>query len=98
MADRVEQLQAELAGLPTLSRHVFLDHDPAPKAIRAALEQAAERSRTEPTVAIAPTLAPPSRSPPNVAWVTPLAYKPPNPSDRPDPRPTHEGRSQRFTL
>lgn len=45
--------QAERAGLPTLSRHVFLDHDPAPKAIRAALEQAAERSRSEPTVAIA---------------------------------------------
>lgn len=45
--------QAELAGLPTLSRHVFLDHDPEPKAIRAALEQAAERSRSEPTVAIA---------------------------------------------
>jgi polysaccharide deacetylase 2 family uncharacterized protein YibQ len=45
--------QAELAGLPTISRHVFLDHDPDPKAIRAALEQAAERSRSEPTVAIA---------------------------------------------
>jgi polysaccharide deacetylase 2 family uncharacterized protein YibQ len=45
--------QAEKAGLPTLSRHVFLDHDPEPEAIRAALLQAAERSRSEPTVTIA---------------------------------------------
>ncbi len=45
--------QAERAGLPTLSRHVFLDHDPAREAIRAALEQAVARSRSEPTVVIA---------------------------------------------
>lgn len=45
--------QAEQVGVPTLSRHVFLDHDPAPEAIREALLQAAERSRSEPTVTIA---------------------------------------------
>jgi polysaccharide deacetylase 2 family uncharacterized protein YibQ len=45
--------QAEQAGIPTLSRHVFLDHDPAPEAVRAALHEAADRSRNEPTVAIA---------------------------------------------
>jgi polysaccharide deacetylase 2 family uncharacterized protein YibQ len=52
-AATVAAKQAEQAGLPTLSRHVFLDHDSSPEAIRAALEQAAERSRNEPTVAIA---------------------------------------------
>ena len=45
--------QAEQVGVPTLSRHVFLDHDPSPEAIREALLQAAERSRSEPTVTIA---------------------------------------------
>jgi polysaccharide deacetylase 2 family uncharacterized protein YibQ len=45
--------QAKQAGLPTLSRHVFLDHESTPEAVRDALRQAAERSRIEPTVAIA---------------------------------------------
>ncbi len=44
---------AEAAGLPTISRDVFLDHDPDPEAIRAALANAVERSRERPTVAIA---------------------------------------------
>ncbi len=49
----VAAAQAEQAGLPTLSRHVFLDHDPEREAIRTALLLAADRSLTEPTVAIA---------------------------------------------
>ncbi|MFV8750690.1 divergent polysaccharide deacetylase family protein [Nannocystaceae bacterium ST9] len=45
--------EASEAGVPTISRQVFLDHDPSRAAIRTALRQAAERSRSEPTVVIA---------------------------------------------
>ena len=44
--------QAAAAGVPFVSRKVFLDHDPAPAAIRRALARAAEFARDEPTVAI----------------------------------------------
>ncbi len=44
---------AERAGVPTISRKVFLDHEPGKKAIRAALEQAALEARRQPCVAIA---------------------------------------------
>ncbi|MCH9686049.1 MAG: divergent polysaccharide deacetylase family protein [Deltaproteobacteria bacterium] len=40
-------------GVPTLPRDVFLDHDPSPAAIEAALDEAVRRSQTEPIVAIA---------------------------------------------
>lgn len=52
-AETVAAEAAEAAGVPTVSRHVFLDHEPGREAISAALEQAAARSRREPTVAIA---------------------------------------------
>ncbi len=45
--------QAEAAGVPTISRKVFLDHEPGREAIRAALLQAADYAREQPTVAIA---------------------------------------------
>ena len=45
--------QAEAAGVPTISRHVFLDHEPGREAIRQAIRQAAAHARTQPTVAIA---------------------------------------------
>jgi uncharacterized protein len=44
---------ARTAGVPTLSRDVFLDHDPSVAAIEAALAEAAHRSRQAPVVAIA---------------------------------------------
>jgi uncharacterized protein len=44
---------ARAAGVPTLPRDVFLDHDPAAAAIEAALDEAARRSRQAPVVAIA---------------------------------------------
>jgi uncharacterized protein len=44
---------ARAAGVPTLSRDVFLDHDPSVAAIEAALDEAARRSRLGPVVAIA---------------------------------------------
>ena len=44
---------AESAGVPTISRKVFLDHDPSPEAIRASLEEAVSYAREQPTVAIA---------------------------------------------
>lgn len=44
---------ARAAGVPTLSRDVFLDHDPSAAAIEAALDDAARRSRRAPVVAIA---------------------------------------------
>ncbi|KIG16093.1 putative periplasmic protein YibQ [Enhygromyxa salina] len=45
--------QAAAAGVPTISRKVFLDHTPGHAAIRAALYEAAAYARDEPTVAIA---------------------------------------------
>jgi uncharacterized protein len=44
---------ARAAGVPTLPRDVFLDHDPSAAAIEAALDEAARRSRQAPVVAIA---------------------------------------------
>ncbi|MBK7824517.1 divergent polysaccharide deacetylase family protein [Nannocystis sp.] len=44
---------AAAAGVPTLARDVFLDVDPAPGAVLAQLERAAERARDRPTVIIA---------------------------------------------
>ncbi|MDC0718534.1 divergent polysaccharide deacetylase family protein [Nannocystis bainbridge] len=44
---------ADAAGVPTLGRDVFLDHDPRPEAILAQLRQAAARAREAPTVVIA---------------------------------------------
>ncbi|HVI01905.1 MAG TPA: divergent polysaccharide deacetylase family protein [Enhygromyxa sp.] len=45
--------EAEQAGVPTISRKVFLDHEPGREAIRAALREAAAHAREQPTVAIA---------------------------------------------
>lgn len=45
--------EAEAAGVPTISRKVFLDHEPGREAIRAALREAAAHAREQPTVAIA---------------------------------------------
>lgn len=44
---------ARAAGVPTLPRDVFLDHDGSAEAIEAALDEAARRSRQAPVVAIA---------------------------------------------
>lgn len=44
---------ARAAAVPTLSRDVFLDHDPSVEAIEAALDEAARQSRQGPVVAIA---------------------------------------------
>lgn len=44
---------AAAAGVPTLARDIFLDVDPAPAAVLAQLERAAERARDRPTVIIA---------------------------------------------
>jgi uncharacterized protein len=49
----VAAIQAEAAGVPTISRNVFLDHEPGREAIRKALQQAAIHARSQPTVAIA---------------------------------------------
>lgn len=51
--ETVAAAQAQAAGVPTISRKVFLDHEPGREAIRAALAQAAAYARTQPTVAIA---------------------------------------------
>lgn len=51
--ETVAAAQAQAAGVPSISRKVFLDHDPGREAIRAALRQAAALAREQPTVAIA---------------------------------------------
>lgn len=51
--ETVAAAEAEAAGVPTISRKVFLDHVPGRRAIRAALAEAAVLSREEPTVVIA---------------------------------------------
>ncbi|WP_181234001.1 divergent polysaccharide deacetylase family protein [Enhygromyxa salina] len=51
--ETVAAAQAEAAGVPTISRKVFLDHEPGHAAIRAALYEAAAYAREQPTVAIA---------------------------------------------
>ena len=45
--------KAEDAEVPTISRKVFLDHNPGREAIRASLEEAVALSLDTPTVAIA---------------------------------------------
>jgi polysaccharide deacetylase 2 family uncharacterized protein YibQ len=49
----VAATEAEAAGVPTISRKVFLDHESGHAAIRAALAEAAAYAREQPTVAIA---------------------------------------------
>ncbi len=44
---------AAAAGVPALARDIFLDADPAPAAVLAQLERAAQRARDRPTVIIA---------------------------------------------
>lgn len=51
--ETVAAITAARAGVPTVSRKVFLDHEPGQAAIRSALLQAAEYARDQPTVAIA---------------------------------------------
>jgi polysaccharide deacetylase 2 family uncharacterized protein YibQ len=51
-AETVAEQSAREFGVRVASRHVFLDHDPDPHAIEAALEEAAARSRREPTIVI----------------------------------------------
>ncbi len=51
--ETVAAREAEAAGVPTISRKVFLDHEPGREAIRAALYEAAGYAREQPTVAIA---------------------------------------------
>lgn len=53
IGDTVAEDAARAAGLPTLRREVFLDHDPSAEAIDAALLEAARLSRGHPVVAIA---------------------------------------------
>jgi hypothetical protein len=52
-AETVAETEARRAGLSTLSRHVFLDHDPSPEAIAEQLRRAQALSRQHPTVVIA---------------------------------------------
>jgi polysaccharide deacetylase 2 family uncharacterized protein YibQ len=51
--ETVAATAAEHAGVPTISRKVFLDHEPGREQIRAALAEAAAFAREQPTVAIA---------------------------------------------
>ncbi len=51
--ETVAATAAEQAGVPTISRKVFLDHEPGREQIRAALAEAVAFSREQPTVAIA---------------------------------------------
>jgi polysaccharide deacetylase 2 family uncharacterized protein YibQ len=52
-SDTVAERRARQHAVASASRHLFLDHDPSQPAIRAALEQAVERSRREPIIVIA---------------------------------------------
>lgn len=56
-AETVAAQSAAVAGIPALSRHVFLDHDPSRPAVAAALASAASRARSEPTVVICHPMA-----------------------------------------
>jgi hypothetical protein len=51
--ETVAAIQATKAGVPTISRKVFLDHESGHAAIRSALAEAAAYAREQPTVAIA---------------------------------------------
>ncbi len=53
IGDTRAEAAARSAGVPTTSRDVFLDHDPSPAAIEAALDDAVRRSHDRPVVAIA---------------------------------------------
>lgn len=53
IGDTQAEAVARSLGVPTYRREVFLDHDPSPEAIEAALDQAARLSRDHPVVAIA---------------------------------------------
>ena len=53
IGDTQAEAIARKVGVPTLSRDVFLDHDPSADAIDAALTEAARRSQERPVVAIA---------------------------------------------
>ncbi|MCA9710803.1 MAG: divergent polysaccharide deacetylase family protein [Myxococcales bacterium] len=53
IGDTQAEAAARAAGVPTLARDVFLDHDPTEAAIEAALLDAARRSRERPVVVIA---------------------------------------------
>ena len=52
-AETVAESVAQEVGVVGTRRHVFLDHDPRPSAIREAIVDAATQSREHPTVAIA---------------------------------------------
>ena len=52
IGDTVAEAAARDAAIPSVAREIFLDHDPSPAAIEAALEQAAEASRDHPVIAI----------------------------------------------
>ena len=52
-ADSVALTAARAHHVPSVARNVFLDHEPGPRAIEAALRQAAKQALNEPTVAIA---------------------------------------------
>ena len=51
-ADTVAESAAREAGVRVAARHVFLDDDPSPAAMEAALAEAARSSRERPTIAI----------------------------------------------
>lgn len=53
IGDTQAEAMAQRAGVPSLRREVFLDHDPSAAAIEAALDDAAKLSRDHPVVAIA---------------------------------------------
>lgn len=53
IGDTQAEAMAHAAGVPALPRDVFLDHDPSPAAIDAALSETARLSRERPVVAIA---------------------------------------------
>jgi polysaccharide deacetylase 2 family uncharacterized protein YibQ len=51
-AESVAEVSARAAGVPSLSRHVFLDHELRVEAVAAALRDAAARARIQPVVVI----------------------------------------------
>lgn len=61
-AETVAADAAARAGVPVASRQVFLDHDPSPQAMQAALAEAVQRAKSEPIVAI-------GHPSPELAWV-----------------------------
>jgi polysaccharide deacetylase 2 family uncharacterized protein YibQ len=51
-AESVAEASARSSGVPSMSRHVFLDHDLRREAMEVALQAAANRARSEPIVVI----------------------------------------------